>query len=73
MVRPLELDPKLETLLAVREDARGEIKARIEQRDRYSLQLLVGLGAIAAAALSQKGLGWLWLLAPVIAAHVALQ
>ena len=39
-------------LEALREDRRDEIMRRIEQRDKYSIQLIVALGALLAAALA---------------------
>ncbi len=54
---------------SLRTDARDEIKRRIQQRDQYSMQLTVALGAVVIAAFSAKGTHWLFLLAPLIASY----
>ena len=38
----------IEHLEAIRQDVRDEIKRRIEQRDKYSIQMTMALGAIVA-------------------------
>jgi hypothetical protein len=38
----------------LRDDARDEIKRRIEQRDKCSIQLTIALGAIVAVAFSKN-------------------
>lgn len=45
------VEPNIYHLDALREDARDEIKRRIEQRDRYSIQLVIALSAIFAVSL----------------------
>jgi len=59
-------DPKLRHIEAIREDVRDEVKRRIQQRDQYSMQLTVALGAIAVGAYSTNGTTRLFILAPLV-------
>lgn len=52
----------------LRDDARDEIKRRIEQRDKYSIQLTIALGAIVAVAFS-KNLDKALLAAPLVSIY----
>lgn len=54
---------------SLRDDARDEIKQRIQQRDKYSVQLTVSLGAIAAFALSDSSRGAIVLVAPFVSIY----
>jgi hypothetical protein len=56
-------------LQALRADARDEIKRRIDQRDRYSNQLTIALGALFAVALAEPGLDKILLAAPLISIY----
>jgi hypothetical protein len=46
-------------------DVRGEVKQRIDQRDKYSIQLTLGLAAIYAFAFSEHGTVRLLFAAPI--------
>lgn len=59
-------DSKLRHIEAIREDVRDEVKRRIQQRDQYSMQLTVALGAIAVGAYSTNGTTRLFILAPLV-------
>jgi hypothetical protein len=56
----------LETL---RSDARDEIKRRIEQRDKFSIQLTISLGAILAVAFSKPELSRVLVAAPLVSIY----
>jgi len=56
-------------LQALRADARDEIKRRIEQRDKYSNQLTIALGALFAVALAEPGFDRILLAAPLISIY----
>ncbi len=56
----------------LRDDIRGEIKTRIQQRDAYSIQLIVGLGVIFGAAFAQHGLERVLVAAPLLAMYFAM-
>jgi hypothetical protein len=60
------MSEKLPHLEAIREDVRDEVKRRIQQRDQYSMQLTVALGAIAVGAFSSNGTPRLFILAPLV-------
>src|SRR4029077_12020902 len=62
-------DNHLAHLESLREDARDEVKRRIQQRDQYSMQLTVALGAIAVGAFSAKGTHVLFLIAPLVSIY----
>lgn len=49
----------------IKEDVRDEIKKRIEQRDKYSIQLTVVLSALVAVAFSKNGYEKVLLAAPL--------
>ncbi len=63
-----EKQTKIEHLRMLREDARDEIKRRIEQRDKYSIQLTIALGAIVAVTLSNE-LNRVLLVAPIVSIY----
>jgi len=50
---------------ALRQDCRDEIKRRIEQRDRYSVQMTVALSAIVAVSFASGNLGRAIIAAPL--------
>jgi hypothetical protein len=52
LANPTDRQAAIEHLEALRLDLRGEIKTRIEQRDKYSIQLTVALAAIVALSAS---------------------
>jgi len=56
----------LETLRA---DVRDEIKRRIEQRDKFSIQLTISLGAILAVAFSKPDLSRVLVAAPLVSIY----
>ena len=53
----------------IRQDVRDEIKRRIEQRDKYSIQLSIALGAIVAVAFSTTGLRMVLIAAPLVSIY----
>lgn len=54
---------------ALRQDARDEIKRRIEQRDRYSIQLSIALAALLAVSFSTPGLRAVLIAAPLVSIY----
>jgi len=56
-------------LETIRQDVRDEIKRRIEQRDKYSIQLSIALGAIVAVAFSTTGLRMVLIAAPLVSIY----
>ncbi len=52
----------------LRQDVRDEMKRRIEQRDKYSIQLTIALGALVAVSLS-TGFGKALVAAPLISVY----
>ena len=54
---------------ALRGEARDEIKRRIEQRDKYSVQLTVALSALVAVAFSNPALGKVLIAAPLLSIY----
>jgi len=60
---------RLKHLEDLRSDIRDEIKRRIEQRDKYSLQLTVTLGALVALAFAREGFERALTAAPLISIY----
>jgi hypothetical protein len=60
---------KLSHLEALRKDVRDEVKRRIQQRDQYSMQLTVALGAIAIGAFSVKGTPRFFVFVPMVSIY----
>jgi len=56
-------------LEALRQEARDEIKSRIEQRDKYSIQLTIALGEIIAVSFSQDDLRRVLMAAPLVSLY----
>jgi hypothetical protein len=56
-------------LEALRVDVRDEIKRRIEQRDKYSIQLTLALGAIVAFAFSKDGFRMALVAVPLVSIY----
>lgn len=56
-------------LEAIRQDVRDEVKRRIEQRDKYSVQLTVSLGAIVAVAFGATSFEKVLIAAPLISIY----
>jgi hypothetical protein len=56
----------------LRADARDEIKRRIEQRDKYSVQLTISLSVIIGAAFSEKGLQRVLIAAPLVSIYFSV-
>lgn len=53
----------------IRQDLRDEVKRRIEQRDKYSVQLTIALGALIAVSFSTAGLRAVLIAAPVVSSY----
>jgi len=64
-------DTKLEQLRIIYEDARSEIRQRIEQRDKYIIQQLITLGTILGVAFYKK-IYELFILIPFISLYYTL-
>lgn len=62
-------DPAASHIEVLRADVRGEIKQRIEQRDRYSVQLTLSMGAIVAFAFSKDGFRMALVAAPLVSIY----
>jgi hypothetical protein len=60
---------QLSHLEALRTDVRDEIKKRIEQRDKYSIQMTIALGAIVGVAFSKPELQKVLTAAPLISVY----
>ncbi len=56
-------------LEAIRHDIRDEVKRRIEQRDRYSIQLTIAMGAIVAVSFSVPNLREVLIAAPLVSIY----
>jgi hypothetical protein len=56
-------------LEALRTDVRDEIKRRIEQRDRYYIQLTLAVGAIVAFAFSKDGFRMALVAVPLVSIY----
>lgn len=56
-------------LEVLRQDARDETKRRIEQRDKYSIQLTIALAAIVAVSVSRLGFGKVLVVAPLVSIY----
>lgn len=59
----------IDHLEKLRQDIRDEIKRRIEQRDKYSIQLSIALGAIVAVAFSATGFRKVLIAAPLVSVY----
>jgi hypothetical protein len=57
---------------ALRSDVREEIRKRIEQRDRYSMQMIVALGAIIAIAFSRPEMNRVLIVAPLVTIYFTI-
>lgn len=53
----------------LRQDIRDETKRRIEQRDKYSIQLTIALGALVAVSFSWTGHGMVLIAAPLVSIY----
>jgi len=53
----------------LRQDTRDEIKSRIEQRDKYSIQLTIALGVLVAVSFSMTGLRMVLIAAPLVSVY----
>lgn len=62
-------DNALKHLEAIKQDIRDEVKKRIEQRDRYSVQLTIALGALVAIAFGPTGFGKALVAAPLVSIY----
>lgn len=65
-------DQAIRHLEALRHDIRGEIKQRIEQRDRYSIQLTIALSVIVGLAFSQTGFDRALIAAPLVSIYFTI-
>ncbi|SRR6266849_1862440 len=62
-------DKAISHLEALRMDSRNEIKDRIKQRDNYSIQLTIALGAIVAVSFSPNGFVRALMAAPLVSIY----
>jgi len=53
----------------LRQDIRDEIKRRIEQRDKYSIQMTIALSALIAVSFSATGLRMVLIAAPLVSIY----
>ena len=53
----------------LRQDVRDEIKRRIEQRDKYSIQMTMALGALVAVSFSMTGLRMVLIAVPLVSLY----
>jgi len=53
----------------LRQDIRDETKRRIEQRDKYSIQLTIALGVLVAVSFSTTGLRMVLIAAPLVSIY----
>ncbi|MBI4285903.1 MAG: hypothetical protein HY670_08430 [Chloroflexi bacterium] len=53
----------------LRQDMRDEVKRRIEQRDKYSIQLSIALAALIAVSFSRPGLRTVLIAAPLVSIY----
>jgi len=56
-------------LEVLRQDARDEVKRRIEQRDKYSIQLTIALGIIVAVAFGSTRFDKVLIAAPLVSIY----
>ncbi len=56
----------------IRQDVRDEVKRRIEQRDKYSIQLTIALGVIVVVAFSRIDLRSVLLAAPLVSIYFTI-
>lgn len=59
----------IQHLEELRKDVRDEIKQRIAQRDKYSIQLTISLASIVAVSFSHVGLGKVLIVAPLVSIY----
>jgi hypothetical protein len=64
--------PKIAHLETLRADARDEIKKRIDQRDKYSIQMTIALSVVIGAAFSEQGLQRALIVAPLVAIYFSV-
>ena len=57
---------------ALRQDMRDEIKSRIRQRDKYSIQLTISLGALVAVSFSSTELRLVLLAVPLVSIYFTI-
>lgn len=65
-------DRAIEHLEALRSDIRAEIKQRIDQRDRYSIQLTIALSVIVGLAFSGAGFARVLIAAPLVSIYFSV-
>lgn len=53
----------------IRQDVRDEVKRRIEQRDKYSIQMTIALGALVAISFSTTGLRMILVAVPLVSIY----
>ncbi len=53
-------------------DARDEIKMRIQQRDKFSIQLVLALSTIVAVSFSRKEFWWILILVPLVSTYFTM-
>jgi len=62
----------IDHLERIRLDVRDEIKRRIEQRDRYSIQLTIALATIVAVAFGPTGFSKVLIAAPLVSIYFTI-
>ncbi len=63
---------KIQHLENIRNDVRDEIKNRITQRDKYSIQQLISLGVITGVAFSRPELIYVLFIAPAVSLYYTM-
>lgn len=69
MTQPSPQQSAASHLETLRSDIRDEVKRRIDQRDRYSIQLTLSLGAIVAFSFSKDGFRRALIAAPLVSTY----
>jgi len=64
-----EIKRQIAHLELLRQDARDEIKRRIEQRDKYSIQLTIAIGAILAFSIRPNGSSLTLIAIPIVSIY----
>lgn len=65
----MNLDRSIAHLESIKKDIRDEVKQRIEQRDKYSIQLTIGLGGIVAVSFGPTGFEKALIAAPLVSIY----
>jgi hypothetical protein len=65
-------DRQIAHLEIIRKDTRDEIKQRIEQRDKYSVQLTIALGLIVSVSFANAHFGKVMIAAPLVSIYFTM-